>query len=59
MIRHKICGGEVKKRVCTKCGKSFSMLDWIVLKGLEEIDPDTRFNPEEYKKRIRSGRDIR
>ena len=54
---HKGCGGEVVDRVCKKCGKKFGGLRYIFSSKLE-VRQMPRFDPTEYRKRIRKGRDI-
>jgi hypothetical protein len=53
---HKGCGGEVKNRRCSKCGKAWSRLTYSLAGDIGK--KWVRFDPEEYRKRIREGRDL-
>jgi len=53
---HKGCGGEVKNRKCLKCSKTWSRVKYYLASDIEE--KQVRFDEEEYRKRIREGRDI-
>jgi len=53
---HKGCGGFIKDKKCSKCGKTWSKVGGFFEVGIEERN--VKFNEAEYKKRIRQGRDI-
>ena len=53
---HKNCGGEVKDRKCSRCGKVWSRVKYYLASDIEERQ--VRFDEEEYRKRIREGRDL-
>jgi hypothetical protein len=53
---HRSCGGEVKHRKCSKCGHTWNRLTYIFANDIKEVE--VKFDPAEYKKRIRSGRDL-
>ena len=52
------CGGEVKNKVCLKCGKSWKTLNYLFTKDIQIVEDKKAFDKEDYKKRIREGRDI-
>ena len=51
------CGGEVKNKTCLKCGKAWKAIGYLFTKDIL-ITEDQRFDKQDYKKRIREGRDI-
>jgi len=56
---HKDCGGTIKKGKCQKCGEKFGKVRRMFRMGI--TSPQSRseeFDPEEYRMRIRQGRDI-
>ena len=53
---HRNCGGKIVNRKCQKCGKKFGLIKYFVTKDI--IDKVDKFDPGEYRKRIREGRDI-
>ena len=54
---HKNCGGTVSNRKCLKCGKTWSRVGYYTASDIEEKQTK-RFDPDEYRRRIREGRDI-
>jgi hypothetical protein len=54
--RHKGCGGRVEHRVCSKCGKKWSKLRYLVASDLETVAQ--KFDEQAYRDRIRNLRDI-
>jgi len=54
---HKDCGGLIVKRKCDKCGKTWSRVSYFSSNEIED-KKEPRFNPEEYRKRIRDRRDL-
>jgi len=57
VLRHKGCGGIIKKRKCDKCGKTWGRLGSLVSGDIENFKQG--FDPEEYRKRIREHRDLK
>jgi len=57
---HKNCGGEVKNKICLKCQKSWGALGYLFTTEVQKVESEEnfRFDKEEYKKRIREGKDI-
>ena len=58
ILTHKGCGGQVANKICNKCGKKWNSFSYYLSnKDFESVNkPD--FDPNEYRRRIRSGRDI-
>ena len=54
---HKGCGGEVRGRKCLKCGKVWGLASYFVASDIVEKSKG-KFDPQEYRKRIRERRDI-
>lgn len=54
---HKGCGGEIVKRVCNKCGAKWNPVKYIFTNKIEIPEPKG-FDPQEYRKRIRQGKDL-
>ena len=55
---HTNCGGEVKNKVCLKCGKVWGSIRYLVTKDIQIVEEKVGFDKEDYKRRIREGRDI-
>jgi hypothetical protein len=53
---HRGCGGVVKNRRCTKCGKTWNPIKYGFAGDIEEKAED--FDADEYRQRIRERRDI-
>ena len=53
---HKGCGGEVHNRKCSKCDKVWTRTQSFLGQGIKEVEE--KFDPKEYRRRIREGRDI-
>lgn len=53
---HDKCGGEVRKRKCLKCGKTWSRARYWMTSEVSE--KEVKFDEAEYKKRIRERRDL-
>jgi uncharacterized OB-fold protein len=53
---HKGCGGVILNSRCSKCGKVWGPLKWYFAKDID--DQEEKFDPKEYRKRIREGRDL-
>lgn len=53
---HKGCGGVIKDKKCLKCGKVWGRVKWYLASDIEE--KSDRFDPDDYRKRIREGRDL-
>lgn len=53
---HKGCGGVIEDGKCQKCGKVWGKFEKLIGKGIEE--KEEKFDPKEYRRRIREGRDI-
>jgi len=54
---HKGCGGEVINKKCSKCGKTWKIIGWVIGKEIEYKEKP-RVDYAAYKRRIRSGKDI-
>jgi len=54
---HKNCSGEIINRKCQKCGKVFKIISYYLTKEIEDKQ-ELRFDPEQYRKRIRDRRDL-
>jgi len=57
VLRHKNCGGTIEKRKCAKCGKTWGKLGSLISGDIENFKQ--KFDPEEYRKRIREHRDLK
>ena len=55
---HLGCGGEVRNRICLKCNKVWGSIGYVFTKDIQIVEESTKFDKEDYKKRIREGRDI-
>ena len=53
---HKGCGGTIKKRKCTKCGKTWGRIGYVLTGNIES--KKVRFDEEAYRRRIKEGKDI-
>ncbi len=53
---HKNCGGRIEGRTCLKCGKKFGLVRYFVTN--EIVDKQDKFDPKEYRRRIRHRDDI-
>lgn len=54
---HKGCGGTVRNRQCSKCGKRWSAWSRLFAKDITEIEVP-EFDPTKYRDRIRRGKDL-
>lgn len=57
MSIHSKCGGKIVNRICQKCGQKWGKIGYLVSQSIEPDGPK-KFDPKEYRKRIRDGRDI-
>jgi len=55
---HKGCGGEIIRRKCKKCEKVWGRVGYYLASDIEDRPNDKRFDPKDYRKRIREGRDL-
>jgi len=57
MVRiHKVCGGHIIDRKCLRCGRKFGLIKFFTTS--EILDRKSKFDPKDYRKRIREGRDL-
>ncbi len=56
-VYHKGCGGLIKNRQCSKCGKTWSRWKLLFAKDIIEVE-EPRFDPKIYRDRIRKGKDL-
>lgn len=55
-VKHKGCGGEIRNRKCSRCGKKFGRVGYLVSGAV--VKEPVRFDAKEYRRRIREGRDL-
>ena len=55
---HKGCGGKIVNKVCEKCGKKWNKISYYLSGKDFNMETKSDFDPQEYRNRIRSGRDI-
>ena len=56
MLRHKDCGGVIKNRKCSKCGKTWGKVGNLFARDI--IPTRETFDAQTYRQRIRQRKDI-
>lgn len=56
---HKGCGGKITNKTCDRCGKKWNKFKYYLSSKDFDMVTKSDFDPNEYRRRIRSGRDIR
>jgi hypothetical protein len=55
---HRNCGGTIINKVCDRCGKKWNKISYYLSGKDFDMITKSDFDANEYRRRIRSGRDI-